>query len=201
MASLSSGLRGVTWKSGLQQDNMEFAWSLQLLWILAAQSYSPGERCARVCWLPSATEGDTEDCSATASNPEQMLDKRENVFSLQRNVPASLSKPGPQQLVTTWHSMGLEGLKFSQMKTFLALLWTFKRYQVNLPGQGKEWLQELHVQQAKASTRMDFHSSVYVTNHPALLVPHICYIWSFSWFLLLYKPLQSGSLFCHLGET
>lgn len=116
MASLISGLPGVTWKSGLQQDNMEFAWSLQLLWILAAQSYSPGERCARVCWLPSATEGDTEDCSATASNPEQMLDKRENLSSLHRNVPASLSKPGPQQLVTTWHSMGLEGLKFSKWR-------------------------------------------------------------------------------------
>lgn len=43
----------------------------------------------------------TEDCSATASDPEQMLYKRENVSSLRRNVPASLSKPGPQQLLTT----------------------------------------------------------------------------------------------------
>lgn len=114
-------IRVAAGQSCLGHGNMEFAWSLQLLWILAAESYSPGERCVRVCWLPSATEGDTDDCSATASNPEQMLYKRENVSSLQRNMPASLSKPGPQQLLTTWHGMGLEDLNFSQIKTFLAL--------------------------------------------------------------------------------
>lgn len=186
---------------------MEFAWSLQLLWILAAESYSPGERCVRVCWLPSATEGDTDDCSATASNPEQMLYKRENVSSLQRNMPASLSKPGPQQLLTTWHGMGLEDLNFSQIKTFLALLWALKSYQVNLPGQGKEWLQELYIEQAKASATGRIFTVLNVCYKSSCIAGRLCLLHLIIHLVLpclslplLYKPLQSGSLFCQ-GET
>lgn len=50
------------------------------------------------------------------------------------------------------HGRGLDGLKFSQMRTFLALPWAFKSYQVNLPGQCNEWLPELHLEQTKASS-------------------------------------------------
>lgn len=187
---------------------MEFPWSLQLLWILAAQSYSPGERCVRVCWLQSATEGDTDDCSATAPNPEQMLYKRENVSSLQRNVPASLSKPGPQQLLTTWHGMGSEGLNFSHMETSLALSWALKSYQVNPPGQGKEWLQELYTQQAKASATGSIFTVLNVCYKSSCIAGRLYLLYLIIQLVLLclslpllYKPLQSGSLFCHQGET